>query len=122
MPSRTKVSFAQKQLPFTAVARPIADPLKRERIAVCTAGAFILLSCVLYGYAIVSSIAEGSFRESAQSSVQLLSAERASLEGSVLAARSGITEEYARSLGFQPVTDRVFVQAPATLSYAEHAR
>lgn len=123
MPTRNRVSYAQKALPFTNSARrAIAVPLRREWFAVTVAGAIVLVVSLFYGYAVVNSIAHVSLRESALKEVRLLTAERASLEGTYLAKSSGITEEYARMLGYADTRQRVFVALPRALSYAENAR
>lgn len=123
MPKRNRVSYAQRALPFSGTAeRIVADPLKREWLTVYAVGGLVLLSSILYGYAVVNSIAQVSLRESALKEVRLLTATRASLEGQLLAQTSGITEEYARSLGFRDTHERVFVSLPRALSYAADAR
>lgn len=120
---RRHISYAQKGLPFAGQgARAIADPLKREWFAVYLMTAFVLVSSIAYGYGVVQSIAQVSIREAALKEVRLLTAERASLESALLAQTSGITEEYARTLGFRDTTNRVFVSLPRTLSYADNAR
>ena len=123
MPKRNRVSYAQKALPFAnSERRVIAEPLRREWFAVSVAGACVLAFSLLYGYVVVNSIAQVSLRESALKEVRLLTAERASLEGTYLAKSSGITEEYARRLGYSDSKNRVFVALPRALSYAENAR
>jgi hypothetical protein len=123
MTKGNRVSYAQKQLPFAGESRrAIAEPFKREWLAVTIAGAAVLTVSILYGYAVVNSIAQVSLRESALKETRALVATRASLEGEFLAKTSGITEEYARSLGYRDSHERVFVTLPRTLSYAENAR
>jgi hypothetical protein len=123
MPKRNRISYAQKPLPFAGESRRmLVEPLRREWTAVTVAGALVLTVSVLYGYAVVSSIAQVSLRESALKETRVLTAERALLEGEFLSKTSGITEEYARSLGYRDAHERVFVTMPRTLSYAENAR
>lgn len=123
MPKRNRISYAQKSLPFAGeTRRTIAEPLRREWTVVTVAGVLVVFVSILYGYAVVNSIAQVSLRESALKEVRTLTAERASLEGQFLAKTSGITEEYARTLGYRDPKDRVFIAVPQALSYAENAR
>jgi hypothetical protein len=122
MPKRQKVSYAQKSLPFVGQGRTVAPPMRREWRAVALAGASVLVLAVLYGYAVVSSIAHVSYRESALEEARLLTSERSTLEGAYLAKTSGITEQYARSVGYRDASDKVFISEQRTLSYAPDAR
>ncbi len=122
MTKRQKISYAQKQLPFAVQSRALAEPFRREWRAVSLAAGLALALSVLYGYAVVSSIAHVSYRESALKEVRALTTERGSLEQAYLAKTSGITEKYARGLGYGDTKERIFVARPDTLSYAPDAR
>ena len=123
MPKRTKVSYAQKALPFSGQqSRVLQEPLRTEWRAVALAGACVLGLSLLYGYAVVTSIAHVSLKESALTEIRTRTAQRATLESAYLAKTSGITEQYARSLGYKDVQHRVFIAEPRALSYAQDAR
>lgn len=122
MTKKNKISYAQKPLPFAGQSRVLAEPLKREWRAVSIATALVLVLSVLYGYAVVSSIAHVSYRETARKEVRALTTERGSLEQAYLVKTSGITETYARTLGYRDPQERIFVARPETLSYASDAR
>lgn len=122
MTKKNKISYAQKPLPFAGQSRALAEPLKREWRAVSIATALVLVLSVLYGYAVVSSIAHVSYREAARKEVRALTTERGSLEQAYLVKTSGITETYARTLGYRDPQERIFVARPETLSYAPDAR
>jgi len=120
MTKKNKISYAQKELPFNGEARALKHPLTCEWQAL-TAATLILIALVLvYGYSLVNSIAQVSLRETALKESRALAAERATLEGTFLAKTNGITEEYARSLGYQDVGERIFLSK--ALSYASDAR
>ena len=121
MPKRTKISYAQKELPFNGATRAIREPFTLEWRVVGALVALLLVLVLLYGYALVSSIAHVSLRESALKESRALAAERASLESQYLAKTGGITEKYARTLGYTDVGERVFLDR-AALSYAPNAR
>lgn len=122
MTKRQKVSYAQKQLPFAGESRVVVAPLRREWRAVTLAAAVGMVCSVLYGYAVVNSIAQVSYRESALKEVRTLTTARGTLEQAYLVKTSGITEAYARTLGYSDAQEKIFVSRPGTLSYAPDAR
>ncbi len=121
MPKRTKISYAQKELPFNGTTRVLRNPFTLEWRVIGALVAVLSVLVLIYGYALVSSIAHVSLRESALKESRAIAAERASLESQYLAKTGGITEKYARTLGFTDVGERVFVEK-AALSYASNAR
>lgn len=122
MPKRTKVSYAQRQLPFSGSAeRALKEPFKIEWRVIAVSVALLVVLVVAYGYALVNSIAQVSLRESVLKETRALAAERATLEGTYLSKTGGITEKYARTLGYQDVGERVFI-SKAALTYAPDAR
>ena len=122
MPKRKLISYEQRELPFNgASGRVIREPFGLEWKVLSIVGGVLLLLGLVYGYALVNSIAQVSLRESALKEVRALSAQKATLEGAYLAKTGGITEKYARTLGYQDVGERVFIQK-TTLSYASDAR
>lgn len=117
---RKRISYAQKQLPFSGTGtRLVAEPLKREWRAVTIAGAAFLIVALAYGYTVVNSIAQVTLRESAYQASRTLAAERAGLEGQYLEKTRGITEVYARRIGFETPRERVFVTRFPALSYSD---
>ena len=117
-----RISYAQKQLPFSGAARPLIEPLRRERMIVLLSLGALFVTALVYGYCVVGSIAQVSLRESARTELKALTAERAELEGTFLEKTRGITLEYARTLGYQEAKEKVFVTRPSVLSYARDAR
>lgn len=123
MPKRNTISYAQAQLAFSGTdRRAVRQPFEREWRVVYVAGACLLAVSLVYGYAVVSSIAEVSLRESARKEVRTLTALRGTLESEYLAKTNGITETYARTLGYRDPVSRVFYERPTALSYETHAR
>ncbi len=120
MTKKHKISYAQKELPFAADTRAIRNPFTREWHALTVAALILIALVLVYGYSLVNSIAQVSLREAALKESRALAAERATLEGAYLAKTNGITEEYARALGYQDVDERIFLSK--ALSYASDAR
>lgn len=123
MRKRTIVSYAQKQLPFNGSGtRAIAAPHKREWRILSGLAAFGVLLTVLYGYFVAASVAEVAFREDAVKDSRALSATLGTLESTYLEKTRGITEGYARSLGYVTSDARVFVPRSSAVSYVPDAQ
>ena len=123
MRKKNRVSYAQTQLPFDGRgSRSLVVPLRRERqlLAACGVAAGIL--AVMYGSFVGVSIAAVAEREHASSEARTLTATVAGLERSYLAETRGITEGYAKELGFVPAKDRVYVTRLDPAQYALNAR
>jgi len=108
-----KISKDQRALPFRGARAQTgilsyATPIERRVILVLSV---LLFSFgVLYTYFVMASVAHVAAREEISRKVALTSAEVARLEASYLASSQGITEAYARSLGFVKEKNRIFVE------------
>lgn len=120
MHKKNRISYAQAQLPFQGTGtRTVAVPFARERKTLTYLAGVGAVLAVLYGAFVGASVAHVAGREAAVKEARVLSAAVAELEGTYLAETRGITEEYARSLGYVPALNRVFVTR--TVSYAGDA-
>ncbi len=121
---RTKISFAQTQLPFAGNrTRSLVVPLLLERRAIMSLSLALVAAIAVYGVCIALSINEVAARQTTLKESRVVATEVAELEGAYLALQRGITEEYARGMGFVAGADRTFVSvSSAQLTYGSDAR
>lgn len=109
-----RILEAQNPLPFrnatSAGLFAYARPLER-RFVVFLGFGFLILSA-LYVYFLLSSIVHVVERQELRGQSSKASAEVASLEAKYLAHTEGITEAYARSVGFVAAQNEIFVKRP----------
>lgn len=118
MHKKKLISYAQGQLAFRGTpTRAIAVPFLLERRMVLGLGVVAVCLSVIYGYCVAMSVAEVGARAQALKNMRSLSAEVATLESQYLSQTRGITEEYARSLGYVAPTDKTFVARQNVVSY-----
>jgi hypothetical protein len=118
MRKKTLISYAQGQLQFRgSPTRALVVPFLLERRMIMGIGAAIIMLSVVYGYCVAVSVAEVGARASALRAARALSADVATLESQYLAQTRGITEEYARSLGFVTPSGKTFVTRQEVVSY-----
>lgn len=122
MHKRTKVSYAQTQLPFAGTTRVLATPFARERKVVLVLGSLLVVLSIVYALCIGFSVAHVASREDALRASRTLSAEIASIESNYFAEARGITEEYAHQSGFVASQARTFIPRLSAVSYASNAR
>lgn len=122
MRRKIKVSYAQTQIPFSGTARALISPFARERKAMIALASIAVLMSVAYSICITLSITHVAAREDALRASRALSADIATRESQYFAEARGITEEYARGLGYVPSKSRTFITRLDTVSYAPDAR
>lgn len=121
MRRKSLISYAQSQLPFEGLAsRAIATPFRRERSFLYMLGVSGIMLSVLYGYFVMASVSHVAAREMLIKESRNLAVDVAGLESSYLLKTRGITEEYARQLGYVAPESRVFVTRQT--AYASNAR
>lgn len=121
MRKKNRISYAQKQLPFSGTARALVSPFKYEYRAFAALGSVLGIVAVAYGVCVGVSIAHVAARATLVEDTRALSAAAAALEHTYLAETRGITESYAISLGFGAPERRVYLKEGSALASA-HAR
>lgn len=122
MHKRTKISYAQPQLPFNGTGRVLVSPFAREQKIVITLSTVLAALVIIYAVCIGFSVAHVAAREDALRASRALSADIATMESNYFAEARGITEEYARQSGFVASEARTFIPRLSTVSYASNAR
>lgn len=119
MPKKIAISENQRRLPF-ATHSPGAV-FATERRLVTFFSLLFAATVVLYAYCIVASVSHVAMRESLARDNAALADTIAVLEQDYLARGSGITETYARTLGFVSISSQVYLTRSPSLTLLVHS-
>ncbi len=109
----------QDRLPFSRTRQSgilvYAHP--RERQALAVLGILAIVFSTFYIYFMISSVVHVAARQELAQQASRASADVAALETTYLERTEGITESYAKSLGYVAVNDQVFVEKENVVSF-----
>lgn len=109
------ISENQARLPFSGSMRRVVS-CALERRALSLLGLLLVVAAIVYGYAIIASVAHVAAKADLVRQNSILAGEVAALEAKYLAASKDVTPEYAHSLGYVSPSAQTFLERGGSLT------